>query len=221
MVESDTERTMGVFVVVIWHYSDVIMSTTASQITVVSIVYSTVHSYADQRKHQSSATLAFVRGIHRWPVNSPHKGPVTHEMFPFDDVIIVKSLEVIQGPGYLIMSHLSPWNPDTTHMHNEATRCTNRVHCVTWSERHDPLQGGRIASYWNPGSYLLLPATNSGYTGCHRPISTRNLRSWGQYGSSEVWKAHRGNITGRCARENTIIMALRRNNAGIYETSMV
>ena len=32
--------------------------------------------------------LAFVMGIHRWPVNSPHKGPVTRKMFPFDDVII-------------------------------------------------------------------------------------------------------------------------------------
>ena len=43
---------------------------------------------ADQRKHQSSAALVFVRGIHRWPVNSPHKGPVTRKMFSFDDVII-------------------------------------------------------------------------------------------------------------------------------------
>ena len=42
---------------------------------------------ADQRKHQSSASLAFVWGIHRWPVNFPHKGPVTRKMFPFDDVI--------------------------------------------------------------------------------------------------------------------------------------
>ena len=59
------------------HYSDVIMSEMASHITGVSIVYSTVCSGADQRKHQSSASLALVGGIHRWPVNSPHKGPVT------------------------------------------------------------------------------------------------------------------------------------------------
>ena len=70
------------------HYSDVIMSTMASQITSHTIVYSTVYSGIDQRKHQSSTSLAFVRGIHRWPVNSPHKGPVTRKMFPFDDVII-------------------------------------------------------------------------------------------------------------------------------------
>ena len=60
----------------------------ASQITSLTIVYSTVYSGADQRKHQSSASLAFVRGIHRLPVNSPHKWPVTRKMFPLDDVII-------------------------------------------------------------------------------------------------------------------------------------
>ena len=63
------------------HYNDVIMSAMASQITSLTIVYSSVYSVADQRKHQSSASLAFVRGIHRWPVNSPHKGPVTRKCF--------------------------------------------------------------------------------------------------------------------------------------------
>ena len=43
---------------------------------------------ADQRKHQGSASLAFVRGIHRSPMNSPHKGPATGKMIPFDDVIM-------------------------------------------------------------------------------------------------------------------------------------
>ena len=65
------------------------MSAMASQITSLTIAYSTVYSGAYQRKHQGSASLAFVRGIHRWPVNSPHKGPVTRKMFPFDDVIII------------------------------------------------------------------------------------------------------------------------------------
>ena len=70
------------------HYNDVIMGTMASQITSLTIVYWTVCSGVDQRKHQSSALLAFVRGIHRWPVNSSHKWPVTPKMFPCDDVII-------------------------------------------------------------------------------------------------------------------------------------
>ena len=71
-----------------YHYHDVTMDSIASQITSLTIVYSAVYSAADQRKHQSSASLAFVRGIHRGPVNSPHKGPVTRKMFPFGDVIM-------------------------------------------------------------------------------------------------------------------------------------
>ena len=65
------------------------MSTMASDITSLSIVCSSVSSGAHQRKHQSSAPLVFMRGIHRWPVNSPYKGPVTRKMFPFDDVIMI------------------------------------------------------------------------------------------------------------------------------------
>ena len=63
------------------HYRDVIMSTMASQITSLPIVYPTVYSGADQRRHQSSASLASVWGIHRWPVNYPHKGPVMRKCF--------------------------------------------------------------------------------------------------------------------------------------------
>ena len=72
------------------HYSDVIMGTIASQITSLTIVYSTAYSGADQRKHQSSTSLAFVWGIHRWPVNSLHNRPVTRKMFPFGDVIMLR-----------------------------------------------------------------------------------------------------------------------------------
>ena len=64
------------------------MDPMASEINSLTIVYSTIYLGADQRKCQSYASLAFVRGIHRWPVNSPHKWPVTRKMFPFDDVIM-------------------------------------------------------------------------------------------------------------------------------------
>ena len=67
------------------HYDGVIMGAMASQITSLTIVYSTVYSGADQRKDQSSAPLASVQGIHRGP---PHKWPVVRKMFPFDDVIM-------------------------------------------------------------------------------------------------------------------------------------
>ena len=54
-----------------------------------SIICSTICSGTHQRKHQSSASLAFVRGSkHRWLVDSPHKGPVKRKMFPFDDIIM-------------------------------------------------------------------------------------------------------------------------------------
>ena len=75
-----TETTVALSVALQWCHNGVM----ASQITSLMIVYSTVYTGADQSKHQSSASLAFVQGIHRWPVNSPHKGPLTQKMFPFD-----------------------------------------------------------------------------------------------------------------------------------------
>ena len=70
------------------HYNNVIMGVMASQITGLTIVYPIVYSGTVERIHQSSASLAFMRRIHRWPVNFPHKGLVTQKMFPFDYVII-------------------------------------------------------------------------------------------------------------------------------------
>ena len=109
--------------VLVCHYSDVIMGTMASQITSLMNVYSTVYSDADQRKYQSSASLAFVRAIHQWPVNSPHKGPVTMKMFPFDDVIMVKSL-LLSLTYVSFKPHLqetpltSLWNICHVHLYN-------------------------------------------------------------------------------------------------------
>ena len=88
MMKPTSDGHMPTFIM-FWHYNDVMMSAMTSQITSLTIVYSTVYSDTNQRKHQSSASLAFVRGIHRWPVNSPHKGPVSRKMIPFDDVIMV------------------------------------------------------------------------------------------------------------------------------------
>ena len=88
------------------HYSDVIMGTMASPITSLTIVCSTAYSSADQRKHQSLTSLAFVRGIHRSPVDSPHKGPVTRKVFPFDDVImnVVMSPQPLYNHIYIYMN---------------------------------------------------------------------------------------------------------------------
>ena len=88
------------------------MSTMPSQIASLAIVYSTVCSGADERKHQRPVSLAFVRGIHRWPVNSPHKGPVTRKMFPFD-YVIMKCFEMFKP---VVAKRFS-------HTHNEVWRC--------------------------------------------------------------------------------------------------
>ena len=97
-------------------YNDVVMSAMACQITGVSIVCSNVCSCADQRKHQSFASLAFVRGIHRWPVNSPHIGPVTRKMFAFDDVIIMFNLShlLTLGRGLRMISRRRPFDDSGT-----------------------------------------------------------------------------------------------------------
>ena len=62
------------------HYIDVRMSAVTSKITSLTIVYS-IYSGADERKHQTAASLALVMGIHRWPMDSPHKGPVKRKKF--------------------------------------------------------------------------------------------------------------------------------------------
>ena len=98
------------------HYNDVIMSKIASQVTSLTSVYSTVYSNADQRKHQSSTSLAFVQGIPRRPGNSLHKWPVTRKMFPFDDVIMncqaltVKYECFICLLSYIATMILNSWN---------------------------------------------------------------------------------------------------------------
>ena len=91
------------------HYGDVIMAAIASQITSLIIVYSTVYSYADQRKHQSSTSLAFVWGIHRGPGNSPHKWPVMQKMFPFDDVIMIGFKYSYTGWSFRMNVYLIPF----------------------------------------------------------------------------------------------------------------
>ena len=81
----------------------------ASQITSIWRVCSAVWgSDAHQTKHQSSTLLAFVRRIHRWPMDSLHKGPVTRKMFPFDDVIMRSPVDSTTGSNMMKASFL-PW----------------------------------------------------------------------------------------------------------------
>ena len=98
------------------HYLGVIMSATAFQITLLSIGCSTVCSVTGQIKHQSSASLDFLRGIHRWPVNSLHKGSVMRKLFPFDEVFMDQMenktlLEVITQQQPVTWSNVIPDDP--------------------------------------------------------------------------------------------------------------
>ena len=87
------------------HYGAVIMRTMASQITSISTVCSVVFSGAHQRKHQGSASLTFVKGIHQWSVDSPHKGPVPRKMFPSDDFFMY----TVQRPDDSGQHRPMPW----------------------------------------------------------------------------------------------------------------
>ena len=100
--------TFRVPVMDVFHYNDVIISAMASQITSLTIVYSTFCSGEDQRKHQSSASLAFVRGIHQWPVNSPHIRHVTRKMFPFDYVIMWSQILSVPAKDLVISGARQP-----------------------------------------------------------------------------------------------------------------
>ena len=80
---------VNIIITIVIRYSDVIINVMESQITGVSSVYSSICSGADQRKHQSFASLAFETGIHRWTVDSPRKRPATRKRFPFDDIIMI------------------------------------------------------------------------------------------------------------------------------------
>ena len=125
--------------------SDVIMGAMASQITSLTIVCSTVYSGADQRKYQSSASLAFVMGIHRWPVNSPHKGPVTRKMFPFDDVIMyvtpTRSPLYLQTPQHQQTQRKLPIRCFLLRVPVYHWLCTVSSDPRFWS--HDAIQNGR------------------------------------------------------------------------------
>ena len=122
------------------HYDDVIMGATASQITSLTIVYLTVYSDPDKRKHQSSTSLASVRGIHRWPVNSPHKLPVRRKMFPFYDVIVMSMFATF-------IPHQFQYNVDIqAHVCADAYSSTEGL--MAWSD-HDWLMSQYMTSMFD------------------------------------------------------------------------
>ena len=126
------------------------MSTVVSQITSLANVYSTVYSDAHQIKHQSSAPLAFVRGIHRGPVNSPHKGPVTRKLLPFDDVITM-SITHRPQPHFIHNGSLL--------QKSDASYCCQPEQAVDWTVEYSAIWN-IIILIWHPsngGDYMMTP----------------------------------------------------------------
>ena len=151
------------------HYSDAIMGEMSSQITSLTIVYSTVYSGVDQSKHQSSASLAFVWGIHRGPVNSPHKWPVTRKMFPFDDVIMYSGHDIPVYSGYLlrVLSFRWQWwidwcidvlNTNIYEMKISVMICNKWIHSDMFGDRLVKLElislSNIIGGYWESESVV-------------------------------------------------------------------
>ena len=128
--------------------------TMASQITGVFMICSTVGSDTDQRKHQSSASLAFVWGIHRWPVNSAHKRPITRKMYPFNDVIMTLILQCLHR-GFSSVTHCTDTDGDGGHIWASGLKMscfTLAQQCLTIDDKLPTVsRGSKLEAYMTSG----------------------------------------------------------------------
>ena len=179
-----------------FHYNDVIMSAMASQITEGSIICLTVCSGGDQRKHQGSASLAFVREIHRWPVDSPQKWPVTRKMFPFDDVIMAHVI-VLNGPRP-VMIKFGEYGIHGMFQYRWPPHAQRTSNALQW--RHNESDG---VSNHQPHDCLLNHFTR------RRSRKTSKLRVTGLcVGNSPVNSPHKGSETRKMFPFDDVIMAI-------------
>ena len=137
------------------HYTDLIMSAMASQFTSLTIVYSTVYSSANLRKHPSFASLAFVRGIHRGPVNFPHKWPVTRKMFPFYDVIMNPLLVLMyQSISYYVPNLFHRISNHSCILHPlSALYCAGNHYCSWTTKAHSLVVFNKYHGCWWSGGF--------------------------------------------------------------------
>ena len=150
------------------HYSDVIMSTMASQTTGVSTVYSNVCSGADQRKHQSSVVTGLCVGNSPWLVNSPHKGLVTWKLFPSDDVIMCTDMPVMLHI-ISIVKRSRRWVFSTTHYFGPVTGVTplcksmlSYHHHHRHRHRHRHRQTNTIIIFTNASTFFRAASQHLG-----------------------------------------------------------
>ena len=169
------------------HYSDVIMSTMLSRITSISIVCSTICSGRDQRKHQSAASMAFVWGIHRSPVNSPHKGPVTRKMFPFDEVIMTSGqvLWMLYQPIPMVSIFLFRLVTKKVQRLHMTLLCSEAITLVVLMHRM-PIMWNRTSwnftimggSHWGTQHGLLQLSLESGYNKDQYKTMLHTVHQW-------------------------------------------
>ena len=160
------------------------MGVLAFQITSLTTVYSTVYSGADQSKHQSCASLAFVWGIHRGPVNSPQKWPVTRKMFPFDDVIMERNL----------LHVLEPLHPIKCHFTDEISLTNQMLHydVIKWKQfpRYRPFVSwipptkGNNVGLWCPYVVSLCKRLNK------HSIDRWFYTPWQAFDVAVMWEIH-------------------------------
>ena len=182
------------------------MGVMASQITSLTIVYSTVYSGADQRKHQSSAALAVVRGIHRWPVNSPHKWPVRRKMFPFDDVImnLIPHLSVYWAWDYLWFQafHICKRRPMSSTISEKSCSAFRIITSITWWSRqmeavsallafcegiHRPPHKGPVVTTGNAGFVVFFDVS------LNQRLNKQLTRRWFETPWCSLWR-HRNDF---------------------------
>ena len=147
------------------HYTGVIMRAMASQIP----------SVTEQWKHQSSASLAFVREIHQWPLNSIHIGPVTRKMFPFDDFIISRS-------SMITTSRHDWWELLSNRLCTRAAALTARK-CGPVFMVHD--KGHRVKRRKLFSSHTPRAKQQTAFQNCHGIVQPNAFwyrsHSWGEY----------------------------------------
>ena len=161
------------------------MGAIASQITSLTIVYSTVYSDADERKHQSSASLAFVWGIHRGRVNSPHKWTVTRKMFPFDDVIMICTV-LVPYTGMQVNLFIVPDNTDKLTTGTVSLQKTSQA-CLLGSHRHCKLATNITVIPWWAQWRLKSPAFRvfaEPFVQAQIKDNIKALRRWPLWGES-------------------------------------
>ena len=176
-------------------------TTLASEITSLTIDYSTVYSGTGERKHQGSASLVFVRGIHRWPVNSPHKGALTRKMFPFDDVIMTGLIKytgsVLSNIPFVQFSSQFTFHKsdmDQTRLYIIHKQCSHLLN----SRRRPPLNNPLIPRAWlNKTLASSLPVgyiSRHIYFFIHFSISQWTILVWyftkSIPGHAKRWKIH-------------------------------